>query len=78
MSDKPKKIDVKCTNCGQTLVFHDCSDKIFEVDGIFFQRDKDILVMSYKVGGIMHKFRIEEKNAVKMAESLGDIYLSKN
>lgn len=53
-------------------------EKVYEVDGIFFQKDGKFLVMSYKVDGTMHRFQIQEPNAIKMAETLQEIYLNKN
>lgn len=50
--------------------------KIFEVDGIFFQRDGNILVMTYSVEGVLHTFRIQERNAIKMKQALNKLYPS--
>lgn len=52
--------------------------KIYEVDGITFQRDKEVLVMTFKVMMVNHTFRIKMNNAIKMAEVLQKLYLEKN
>ena len=42
-------------------------EKIYNVDGISFQRDKDVLIMSFVLEGSKHSFKIQQKNAYKMA-----------
>lgn len=53
-------------------------ENTYEVDGILFQRDGNIFVMSFKVGGFQHTFRIKWINAVKMAEVMKKLFLDKN
>lgn len=48
------------------------------VDGIVFKRDKECLVMSFRVGGMEHTFRVQMANAIKMAQVLQKLFLEKN
>ena len=53
-------------------------EKIYNVDGISFQRDKDVLIMSFVLEGSKHSFKIQQKNAYKMAGVLQKLYLENN
>lgn len=55
----------------------DCErfDEVHEVDGIFFQREGTVLVISFKVEGDFKVLRVQENNAREMARVMGKLYL---
>lgn len=52
--------------------------KTFIVDGIMLTGEEGRLVMEFKVGGMIHKFKISKQNAIKMAEAFQGLFLTNN
>lgn len=54
------------------------AENVYKVDGITFQNDHGVLVMSFTVKGEAHTFRIQKENARKMAEVFQKLFLESN
>lgn len=52
--------------------------KTFFVDGIMLTGEDGNLIMEFKVGGMVHKFKISKQNAIKMAEVFQELFLKSN
>ncbi len=50
--------------------------KSYEVDGIIFTGEEGNLIMEFKVGNMVHKFKINKDNAMEMAKVLSLLFLS--